>query len=76
MTTETGHMREEYGPYCFLLDQDSPEALTAMLRHVESLGRQERERIGKRARQFIIDTRRWEVRHRQIAEYVQSIFVT
>jgi glycosyltransferase involved in cell wall biosynthesis len=72
VTTATGHMKEEYGPYSFLLDEDTPEALTTMLCQVESLGRPERERIGREARHFIIENKSWEVRHRQIAEYVHS----
>jgi glycosyltransferase involved in cell wall biosynthesis len=76
VTTATGHMRAEYGPYCFILDEETPEALTTMLRHVDGLGRPERERIGREARRFIVEHKSWKLRRRQIAEYVHSTFAT
>jgi glycosyltransferase involved in cell wall biosynthesis len=75
ITTATGHMKEEYGPYCFVLSEDTPEALATMLRHVESLGRDERERVGRTARKFIINNKSWDLQHSRIAEYVHSTLV-
>jgi glycosyltransferase involved in cell wall biosynthesis len=72
ITTGTGHMRTEYGSYCFILEEESPEALATMLRKVERFSSSERERMGLAARQFIIDFKTWEAQHGRIAEYVRS----
>ena len=72
ITTGTGHMRAEYGAYCFILEEESPEALATMLRKVERFSSSERERMGLAARQFIIDFKTWEAQHGRIAEYVRS----
>lgn len=72
ITTGTGHMRTEYGAYCFILGEESPEALAAMLRKIEGLPSGERRRIGLAARKFIIDFKTWDAQHGRIAEYVRS----
>lgn len=75
ITTATGHMREEYGPYCFILDEESPEELATVLRRVEACGREERDRMGRAARRFMIENKSWDVLHKRIAEYVHSTAV-
>jgi glycosyltransferase involved in cell wall biosynthesis len=72
ITTATGHMRTEYGPYCFILEEQSAQALAGLLRRVESLAPAERSRIGLSARQFIIDHKAWDLQHGRIAEFVRS----
>jgi glycosyltransferase involved in cell wall biosynthesis len=76
ITTSTGHMKEEYGPYCFILDDESPGALRALLQKVESLGPEERVRVGRIARQFVIEHNAWEVQHKRIAGYTRTISIT
>jgi glycosyltransferase involved in cell wall biosynthesis len=72
ITTATGHMKAEFGPYCFILEEESSQALAALLQRVERLDPAERARIGRAARQFIIDHKTWELQHRSIAEYVRT----
>jgi glycosyltransferase involved in cell wall biosynthesis len=72
ITTATGHMKAEYGPYCFILEEESPQSLATLLRTIECLGPAERARIGCAAREFIISQKTWELQHRRIAEYVRS----
>jgi glycosyltransferase involved in cell wall biosynthesis len=72
ITTATGHMKTEYGPYCFILDDESPEALAGLLRRIERLGPAERSRIGLAARQYMIEHKTWEMQHKRIADYVRS----
>jgi glycosyltransferase involved in cell wall biosynthesis len=76
ITTATGHMKAEYGPYSAVLEDENPRALAALLRSIECLGPAERARIGLVARQFIIDCKTWELQHSRIAEYVGSTAVT
>jgi len=75
IATATGHMKAEYGPYCFILEQENPQALAALMQKIECLGPAERVRIGCAARQFIISHKTWELQHRRIAEYVRSTTV-
>jgi glycosyltransferase involved in cell wall biosynthesis len=72
ITTATGHMKAEYGPYCFILEEESSQALAALLQRIERLEPEERARIGRAARQFIIHHKTWEIQHKRIAEYVRS----
>ena len=72
ITTATGHMKTEYGPYCFVLEEQSPLALAALVRRIEGLTPAERSRIGLAARQFIIDNKAWDVQCGRIAEFVRS----
>ena len=76
VTTATGHMKDEYGSYCFVLEEESPHALAALLQRIERLAPAERECIGCAARQFIVDHKTWELQHRRIAEYVRSTATT
>jgi glycosyltransferase involved in cell wall biosynthesis len=76
VTTATGHMKDEYGSYCFVLEEESPQALAALLQRIERLAPAERECIGCAARQFIVDHKTWELQHRRIAEYVRSTATT
>jgi len=76
VTTATGHMKAEYGPYCFILEEESPQALAALLHRIECLAPAERARIGRAARQFMSDHKNWELQHRRIAEYVRSAAIT
>ena len=72
VTTATGHMKSEYGPYCFILEDESPEALAEMLRKIDCIAPAERRRIGLAARGFMVEHKAWEVQHKRIAEYVRS----
>jgi len=72
ITTATGHMRSEYGPYCFILEEESPAALAELVRKIERIAPAERKRIGLAAREFIVENKIWETQHKRIAEYVRS----
>jgi glycosyltransferase involved in cell wall biosynthesis len=73
ITTATGHMKSEYGRFCFVLDEESPEALANALRTIERMAASHRDSIGFAARQFIVDCKAWEVQHKRIAEYLRSV---
>jgi glycosyltransferase involved in cell wall biosynthesis len=72
ITTATGHMKSEYGPHCFILEDESPEALVGMLRKIDCIAPAERSRIGLAARGFMVEHKTWEAQHKRIAEYVRS----
>ena len=76
ITTATGHMKAEYGPYCFILEEESSQALAALLQRIERLEPSERARIGRAARQFIVHHKAWEIQHKRIAEYVRSTAIS
>ena len=72
ITTATGHMKTEYGRWCFVLDDETPSALAHLLREVAEISQTERRRIGLAARQFMISHKSWEQQHARIATYVRS----
>lgn len=72
ITTATGHMKSEYGPYCSILDDETPESLVKALLSIESMPNSQRKRIGLLARKFMIEHKAWEVQHKRIADYVSA----
>jgi glycosyltransferase involved in cell wall biosynthesis len=72
ITTATGHMESEYGPYCFILKEETAEALAEALRRIEGISPAERRKIGATARNFMIEQKAWELQHQRIANYVHS----
>ena len=73
ITTASGHMASEYGPYCFILDEESSEALTAKLLLIENLGAPERARVAASARKYIMDSKTWSKQQARIAEFVYEV---
>jgi glycosyltransferase involved in cell wall biosynthesis len=73
ITTTSGHMASEYGPYCFIVEDENADALAAKLLQIESLGAAERARIGVRARTYITENKTWERQQMRIANFVSSV---
>lgn len=73
VTTQTGHMAQEYGPFCFVLENASPERLAEMIQHVAALSQEEREEIGRKAREYMGTHKTWAAQGRKIVQYVKAV---
>src|ERR1035437_2535858 len=55
ITTATGHMKAEYGPYCFILEEESSQALAALLQRIERLEPRSEEHTSElQSRQYLV----------------------
>lgn len=67
LTTNVAHLKREYGDYCRVLEDETPEALSQMMDAVAGMKREERDAIGSSARTFMLATHTWQ---RQMARAV------
>lgn len=71
ITTSIAHIEEEYGPYCFVLHEETPQGFVRLLNTVCSLSEDERLEIGKRARAFILREHTWKRQGARIRQYLE-----
>lgn len=73
IATCAGHIADEYSPYCYLLREETPQALAKMIMQVAALDPEERANKGRQARTYIRAHKTWEVQGRQVADYVRIL---
>ena len=73
ISTCTGHVEEEFGPFTFLLREETPEALSAAIEDVERLGHDARSRTGAMARDYVMANKTWSVQGRRVARFIESL---
>ncbi len=72
ITTCTGHVQEEFGPYCILLHDESRAALAGAIEEVASMPPEARSAMGARARAFMAAHKVWPIQGRRIATYIRQ----
>lgn len=72
ITTCTGHVAEEYFEFCYLLREETPEALAQMIEYVASLDPEERLLRGAKAKEHIRTHNSWEVQGQRIAGFIRA----
>lgn len=72
ITTSIAHVKEEYGPYCFVLFDETPEALMELMQKIMVLSPDERVAIGKRAREYMLREHTWKKQGLRIKEYLEN----
>jgi glycosyltransferase involved in cell wall biosynthesis len=72
ISTPAGNISSEYGKFCYLLDEETPQALAKAIRDVERLSAEERMDLGTRAREYIVKQKSWEIQCNKIAEYMRG----
>lgn len=73
ITTCTGHTREEFGEFCYLLEDETAEGLAERIREVAAIPAVDRRRLGARAREFTLRTKSWEAQSRRVVEYLSNV---
>lgn len=71
VTTCTGHIEEEYAGIAFLLREETPEALAAMIQRVASMDPGARAERGQAAQAYIKTHNTWEEQGRRVVEFVR-----
>jgi glycosyltransferase involved in cell wall biosynthesis len=72
ITTSIAHTNVEYGPYCFVLLDETPRGLMEMVRKIGDVSLEERVTIGKRAREFMLQEHTWKKQGMRIKEYLEK----
>ena len=72
ISTRTGHLEAEFGRYCHLIEEETPETLAKMIRLIEGFSREERIASGLSAREFMIEHKSWDKQCEKICEYISQ----
>jgi glycosyltransferase involved in cell wall biosynthesis len=75
LSTCTGHVEEELGGFLFLLRDETPQGLASRVREIAATPAAERERLGRRARQYVLEEKSWEAQGRRLADYLRQVAV-
>lgn len=70
ITTCGPGVETEYGDYAFLLEDESPAALAALVEDVLRLPASQLEERGRNARAFVLESKSWRCQGERIAEFV------
>jgi glycosyltransferase involved in cell wall biosynthesis len=72
ITTATSDVAQEYSNLTFLLHNDSPETLARLIQEVCSMPVEILRAYGKRAQEFVVEHKSWDVQARKVSEFLQS----
>jgi glycosyltransferase involved in cell wall biosynthesis len=70
ITTCTGHTEEEFGDLVYLLRDETPEGLAEIIRHVASLDPEVREKLGQKAREYMVLHKTWDAQAKKVAHFI------
>jgi hypothetical protein len=72
ITTSIAHAAEEYGRYCFILDEETPQALFERIQAIMALSPEERLAFGLRARDYMLREHTWKRQGEKIRAYLEQ----
>jgi glycosyltransferase involved in cell wall biosynthesis len=73
ISTCTGHTEEEFADFVFLLRDETPQGLAALIRQVANLDSGERRRLGEKAQQYIALNKTWDIQARKVARFIREV---
>lgn len=71
ITTPIAHVDETYAPYCFVLKEESPQALFERIQEITALSPEERLAFGQRARDYMLREHTWKRQGEKIRAYLE-----
>lgn len=69
----TGHLERDYGSYCMLIKVETPSALSDMFDQIASMQPEERDRMGARAREFMLKTHTWDEQTARLQQFFSEL---
>ncbi len=69
LSTCTGHTEEEFGDFVYLLRDETPEGLGALVTRIASSDPDERAAMGRRAREYMFANKTWDIQGERLCEY-------
>lgn len=73
LATCTAGVREEFSDYLFLLEEESPGRLIELVKRVEGMDPDKRQRISTRARNYVARHKLWERQGSRMADFMAGI---
>lgn len=73
ITTRLAGITPDYHPHLFLLDDETPEGLTALIRKVCTMPANERDDFGRSARHFVLQNKSWIRQGQRISEFIRNL---
>jgi len=71
ISTCTGHVEHEFGGLLYLLREETPEALAALLQEIAKQPADDLVRIGRQARAYILGHKTWDRQGEKLANYLR-----
>jgi glycosyltransferase involved in cell wall biosynthesis len=73
ITTNIGHMKEEYGSLCVVVADESAEALADAIRAVAAMSPRERSDLGTNARAYMLTKKTWVIQSRRLVNHMLGL---
>jgi glycosyltransferase involved in cell wall biosynthesis len=73
LSTSVAHIEKEYGNYCYILKEETSEALADKILSIKQIPEVDRIGLGSRARDFMLKNRTWDAQGRRISEYLKGL---
>ncbi len=73
LTTDTGHAREEFGQFVFLIEDENPRAVADKIMEIAALPVAERVACGAKAQAYIKECRTWESNVIRLKQYLDEV---
>lgn len=73
ITTGTSDLEEEYGDKCFLLREETPQALAQLIEQIFGLDSAELEAVGARARAYMLAHKTWRAQSWRVYDFLATL---
>jgi glycosyltransferase involved in cell wall biosynthesis len=73
LTTCTGHIEREFGPYVHLLREETPDGLAKAISDLAAASAESRSEFGKKAQRYVMENKTWDAQGARIANYLQNL---
>jgi glycosyltransferase involved in cell wall biosynthesis len=71
LATGTGHLEEEYGPFLYLLRDETANGLAARIREIAAIPGETRMELGAKAGAMMVSSKSWEIQARRFVDYLE-----
>ena len=72
ISTPVAHAERDYGEYLGVLHDKTPDGLICMMQETQLLGKKQLFETGRKARQFMLDNRTWDIQTQRILQYMSK----
>ena len=74
LSTNVSHLKEVYGKYCYVLEDENADALSDMLDCICLAGRKARDLMGAGARNMMLKEHTWEIQMKRLVQFCGALF--
>ena len=74
LSTNMGHMKSVYSDYCAVLEDETPDGLSAKMDEIAAVSRVERDAKGAQSRDFMLAGHTWNQQMKRMLRYCQGVY--